>query len=603
MIYETQAASGAASLADYYLQKGNGTHAYRYFGVHRLLDRPAWSYVFRVAAPGADRVSLVGEWDGWEPVPMQRIPQSDVWELCMRAGICPEGLRYKYLVETGDGRHYKADPYARASECSGEGASYISTEQHYVWHDRDYLSARAMHHSEHEKYAYPMNIYEAELLGWLDRDAVGVDANYRVIADLFAQYLADMGYTHLLLHSICRQNAGKEGIVSYFAPDSVLGTQDDFAYFVDRMHKEQIGVIMELECRTPGTHVGGLVNFDGAGAYAFLQDGRARFAYADPYATTLLYSAAMFWLREYHLDGLYINAEGMSPDRSTGDFVRGLAAHVRKGMPDALLLLRGAGHRGLSTDAAWGGLGYDLVIDPRVERAMLDCFAMPTDIRLGRQAWREPAGYVFAEDCILALSSELIAERATSVLEALEGDRVQKFASMRLLFFYMTCLPGKKLIFMGNEIGQSTAWQVGGSMEWFVRELDYHKELYQYVRALNRLYGQIPALWECDFGKDGISAVMLDNAPEGVIAFRRFDRAGREVCVLINFSPEEAQGVRARLGGRYPYYEQIFATDEQSEPNRLQTDGDGWVTLDLHGLSGILLAPLPPANGFWMENV
>lgn len=602
MFYETQASSGSASLADYYLQNGKGTHAYRYFGVHRLLDRPDWSYVFRVAAPGADRVSLVGEWDGWEPALMHRLEDSGVWELCVRADICPEGLRYKYLVKTKNRLHYKADPYARASESGGEGASVICTEEHYVWHDRAYLETREQLRGEQERYDFPMNVYEVELSGWQDRDRAGSDAGFRAIADLLCQYVADMGYTHVLLHSVCRQNAGREGIVSYFAPDSALGTQDDFAYFVDRMHKEQIGVIMELECRAPGTHVGGLVDFDGAGAFACMRDGRTHFDYADPYATTLLYSAAMFWLRELHLDGLYINTEGMQAGRQTGELIRNMSESVRRGVADALLILRASGYHGLSVEPALGGLGYDLIIDPRAERALLDIFSMPPELRLGRQAWREPARCLYAENSILALSSELILERASSVFGALDGTHAQKFAAMRLLYLFMACLPGKKMSFMGNEFAQLSAWTPRESVEWFVRELDSHKDFNRYVKALNALYLRTPSLWECDSTRYGLEAVTLENAPEGVIAFRRFDRAGREVCALINFGQQEATGVRIRLGGRYPYYEQIFSTGEQTDPLRLQTDADSCVTTNLPGLYGVLLAPQLPQSGFWIEN-
>lgn len=602
MIYEAQAASGSASLADYYLQNGKGTHAYRYFGVHRLLDKPEWSYVFRVAAPGADLVSLVGEWDGWEPAPMHRLEDSGTWELCVRAEICPEGLRYKYLVQTGEQSHYKADPYARASESGGEGASVICTEGHYVWHDRAYLEARALQ-GEHERHAYPMNLYEAELSGWFDRDAVGTVANFRVIADLLSQYAADMGYTHVLIHSVCCQRAGREGIVSYFAPDGSLGTPDDFAYFVDRMHKEGVGVLMELECRTPGAHVGGLINFDGAGAYTTEQDGRVCFDYADPYATTLLYSSAMFWLREFHLDGLSLCAQGMAADRHTGEFLRTMAQNVRRGAADALLILRASGYRGLSTDASYGGLGYDLVINSRTEDALVDSLATSLELRLGRQAWRQPLQDLYAEAQILALSGNLIRQRAGSVFGMLQGTYEQKFAAMRLLYLFMTCLPGKKLSFMGNEIGQTTEWRLHDGVEWFVRELDMHRQFSEYVRSLNRWYLQTPALFECDRTKEGMTLVRTNLDSEGVLSFKRFDRAGNELCIVLNFSDRSACDLRVEVGGRYPYYEQVFCSQDSVMPVCLQIDADGMLTTDLPGLSGLVLAPKTPARGFWLENV
>lgn len=607
MLYETDQARGSAELAAYYLQNGKGTHAYRYFGVHRLVDRQGWCYVFRVSAPGADRVSLVGEWDGWEPWPMLRLESSGVWELYVSAEICPEGLRYKYLIQKGTDMHYKADPYARKSESGGEGASFICTESHYVWSDGAFLSERAQTYTEHTFYSYPMNVYEVELSGWLGASDIAYggkkSANYREIADLLAQYAADMGYTHLLIHSPCRQGAGKYGLSTWFAPDASLGTPDDFAYFMDRMHKERIGVIMELECCALGTHAAGQMDFDGAGMYTAYRNGKACFDYDDPYATTLLYSAALFWLREFHLDGLYINTRDMVADRSSGNFVRELAHAVHKGVPGALLIIRGAGYRGLTAHSALGGLGYDLLLDFAAESALLDCFSMPASLRLGRMAWRDPAKQLYAESGILALSSEIAARRSVSVMESLHGSHSQKFDAMRLLLMYMTCLPGKKLLFMGNEIGQISAWSIEQGVEWFVQEFDSHKALRSYVKAINALYLHTPALWECDFTKDGLAKVHVENAPEGLIAFKRFNRAGGEVCAVLHFGEQDAKDIRVAVGGRYPYYTCVFSTKEQVQQMRLQTDGLGMLSLDLDGLSGVMLCPVEPAGGFWFENV
>ena len=605
MIYETQTVSGSASLAEYYLQNGKGTHAYRYFGVHRLKDREGWCYVFRVAAPGADRVSLVGEWDGWEPVAMERLGKSGVWEIVTCAEICPEGLRYKYLVQTKESLHYKADPYARKSESTGEGASYIYTESHYVWQDLAYLSERAQSKSEHERYAYPMNIYEVELSGWLgDRGETRESGTgYRVIADLLAQYAADMGYTHVLVHSIGRQNAGKDGIFTYFAPDAMLGEPDDFAYFVDRMHKQHIGVLASLECCTLGTHAGGLCHFDGTRMYTERAEGRVCFDLTDPYATSLLYSSAMFWLREYHMDGLMIDAEDMPRKHSTGIFLREMAKIVRRGAEDALLMLRASGYRGLSATSAFGGFGYDMILDARAERSLLDCFGTSPKLCVAREAWRECASYLYEEDGILALSSKLVLQRGATILNLMDGDEVQKQASMRLALLYMTCLPGKKLSFMGNEIGQMRPWEQSDGMEWFLQEFERHKALQEYVKSLGMLYLQTPALWECDYSKEGMCALQFEDAPKGVIGFKRFDRFGREICALINFGEQRTEQMRVSVGGRYPYYEQIFCTAPQNVPVRYQTDGQGIVSLSLEGRCGILLAPLEPSQGFWLENV
>ena len=597
MMYETGSSKGAAELAAYYLQKGKGTHAYRYFGVHRLVDMQGWSYVFRVAAPGADAISLVGEWNGWQSIPMQREEGSGVWELVWRADICPEGLRYKYRVQKGERVHDKADPYARMSESGGEGASMICTESHYAWQDSAYLAMRAQRYADHVRYAYPMHIYEVDPARWLGEDG-GVVPSYRAIGDLLAQYAADMGYTHLLLRFPGLQSGGKDDMITRFAPDAALGTPDDFAYFVDRMHKQGIGVLLEMECRYAGAHASGLCNFDGNGLYT--QDSTLQ--YADPYATALLYSGALYWLREYHADGLYINAEGMPAGHDTGELLRTLVALVRAGVPDALLLLRASGYRGLSVSQSLGGLGYDFILDSSVEAALLDCFAMSPTLRVGRQAWRTAAQGLFAEDALVALSSALTKRHAGSVMGSIEGEFTQKFATARLLFLFMICLPGKKLTFMGNELGQESNAAGDEGVEWLLKQIESHAELHAFVSALNAFYLQTPPLWECDTSKEGVCSVECIDAPEGVFAFKRFDRAGREVCAVFCMGEQSACGVRLAIGGRYPYYCCVFHTNPTTAPARLQTDGNGCVMIDLDASCGMLLVPDAPMSEFWFEN-
>ncbi len=604
MVYKEGQSKGAADLAAYYLQNGKGTHAYRYFGVHRLLEGEGWNYVFRVAAPGADRVSLVGEWNAWKPVSMQKLVGSGIWELVWHADICPEGLRYKYRIQKGDRVHDKADPYARMSESGGEGASVICTESHYVWQDEGYLARRAQRYADHVRYAYPMQIYEVDLSRWLgaDRGMTGIDPTYRSVADLLSQYAADMGYTHVLLRFPGLQNGGKGGMITRFAPDRTLGIPDDLAYLVDRMHKQGIGVLLEIECCCVGTHASGLCDFDGCGLYAHLGEGVSCFDLTDPYATALLYSCAMFWLREYHADGLYFNTEGMTVGRTTGEFVRTLSSAVRTGVPDALLLLRARSYRGLSVGQSLGGLGYDFVIDPESENALLDCFAMPCDLRVGRRAWRDVVRGLYTEDAIISLSSALSARQAGSVMASLQGSHAEKFATVRLLYLFMTCLPGKKLTFMGNELGQLTSATLPGGVEWFLREIASHADLCSFVKSLNGYYLHTPALWECDCTKDGLCAVECMDAPDGVIAFKRFDRAGREVCAVFNMGMQAARSVKLVTGGRYPYYESAFSTLPDACLLRLQTDGQGCVTLDIDGICGMILTPVAPTGGFWFES-
>ena len=599
MGFEAGQSKGAAQLAAYYLQNGKGTHAYRYFGVHRLALSQGFTYAFRVCAPGADRVSLVGEWNGWQPIPMQRLAECGAWECTWHTDICPEGLRYKYRVQTGERVHDRADPYARRSESGGEGASVICTESHYIWRDSAYLARRAQKYADHEHYAYPMHVYEAEPRHWLSAEYApsGDLPSYRAFADLLSQYAADMGYTHVLLRFPGRQNGGRGDMITRFAPDASLGTPDDFAYLVDRMHKQNIGVLLELECRYAGSHVSGLCDFDGCGLYAHAGHDAPLLQPEDPYASALLYSSALFWLREYHADGLYLNAQGMPCDRSWGTFVRTLASCVRKGMPDALLVLRAGGYRGLSAAQSLGGLGYDLIVDPRAERALLDCFSMSAELRVSRRAWKEAAHGLYAENTLVSLSGAL----SDSVMGSLSGSHAEKFATARLLYLFAACLPGKKLSFMGNELGQPTAATLPEGVAWFLRQIPSHAELCAYAKALNEYYLGTPALWERDFSKDGLCAVECVDAPDGVIAFKRFDGAGREVCVVLNMGAQTEQGIVLAVGGRYPYYACAFATHPMEAEMRFATGNSGCVTLDLAPLSGMILAPVIPAGGFWLE--
>ena len=604
MIYEAAVTHHSASLASYYLQNGNGTHAYRYFGVHRLIDRQGWCYAFRVCAPGADQVSLVGEWDNWEPKPMYQLPDCGVWELIVHADICPEGLRYKYRIEKSGTVHYKSDPYARKCESGGEGASYICTEQHYLWQDRAYMERRMQVFSEHERYDYPINVYEVVLSDWF-REENGTSKSipftgYRTIADMLAQYASDMGFTHVLIDNPCDQSSGRYGITSYFAPDGAMGSPDDFAYFVDRMHKEQIGVIARFECCRLAVHSGGLTDFDGENMYTAHFENQTYFRYEDPYATLLLYSSALFWLREYHLDGLYIDAQKMKHLQRSDVFLSKLSESVRTGVPDALMLIRGNLYRNLSAGSMMGGGGFDLVSDARSESALLDCFAMNPTLRIGRQAWREPARYLYAENGILALSSAITEKQYGSVMGSLYGSQAEKFAALRLLLMFMYCLPGKKLLFMGTELGQQAPWRLGEGVEWFLQELESHAALHAYARSLGRFYRECSMLWDCDCTKEGMAAVPVSECPDGVIAFKRFDRIGQELCVVLNFGMQQVKGVRVATGGRYPYYGCGFHTGGQVPQERYETDKEGNIILDLEGLQGIMLTPLEPRGGFWL---
>lgn len=601
MVYETRQGKGSTELAAYYHQNGKGTHAYCYFGVHRLRERQGFCYCFRVSAPGADRVSLVGEFNAWDPAAMQRIENTDVWELTVVADICPEGLRYKYKIERGEHACYKADPYARQSESGGEGASLIFTESHHSWRDREYLENRLKQYIGQARYSMPINIYEVILGDWLGQaDPSLAPAFYRALGDLLSQYVADMGYTHVLLRQGCAQSGGKDGLVTLFAPDCALGTPDDFAYFVDRMHTEHIGVLLDLPCVYVGTHAGGLADFDFNGLYTSAQSGNRIFNYQDSYATALLYSSACFWISEYHVDGIYVDATDMQATASTGEFLRTLSASVRQRMPDALLILRADSYRGLTAVQDFGGIGYDFVVDNAAEHALADCFCMSQTLRLGRRAWQAVTERLYAEHTLLALS-ERLAWQGRSVLGNMNGTQSERFSAMRTLLLYMISLPAKTLSFMGNEIGSVTPYRRGEGVPWFLQELPFHADLQAYVRALGRFYLATPALWECDGVRDAIASVPLENAPDGVVAYKRFERSGREVCILLNFSQTPAERVRVRVGGLHPYRKTVFDTQNKQE-QLFEADAEGWICLDLAGLSGKVLKPQAPLGGFWFEN-
>ena len=226
---------------------------------------------------------------------------------------------------------------------------------------------------------------------------------------------------------------------------------------------------------------------------------------------------------------------------------------------------------------------------------------MPIDLRVGRRAWREVARGLYAEDAVISLSSALCARQSGSVMGSLSGTHAEKFAQMRLLYLFMICLPGKKLTFMGTELGQLTSANLPEGVEWFFRQATSHAELFDFVKSLNAYYLQTPPLWECDCSKDGLAGVECKDAPTGVIAFKRFDRVGREVCAVFNMTDQKVRDIRLMTGGRYPYYEAAFSTDPSVSPNRLQTDGQGSVTMDLDPLCGVILTPLAPTGGFWFD--
>jgi 1,4-alpha-glucan branching enzyme len=613
---------------------GEGKHEriYEKLGAHSTTHEGQPGVAFAVWAPNAHKVSVVGNFNSWDSSKheMRPLAGSGVWALFI-PGL-KDGELYKYAIDSRLGEIFKADPYAFMMEVPPDTSSIVYTS-HYKFRDRAWIKNRANRHAWRE----PLSIYEVHMGSWRRiTEEENRPLTYREIAPQLADYALENGFTHVEFLPLKEHPYGPSWgyqVSAYYAPSARYGTPDDFRFLVDHLHQKGIGVIMDWVPAHFPKDAFALARFDGTALYEH-QDPRKGehpdwgtyiFNYGRNEVRNFLIANALYWLREFHLDGLRVDAVAsmlyLDYSRKEGEWVPNEFGG-RENLEAISLLkeLNEATHRECpgtlmiaEESTAWpqvshpvyaGGLGFDFKWNMGWMHDTLKYFQTDPLFRGGNHnALTFGLLYAWSENFILPFSHDEVVHMKGALLNKMPGDEWQKFANLRALYGYMWAHPGKKILFMGGEFGQWREWTETESLDWHLLDQPIHKGVLTLVRDLNQLYQTHDALFESDSDASGFSWVEVDNAAENVIAFRRIaPSAGNEIVIVGNFSPLVREGHRIGLP-RKGTYKQILNTDHENYGG----GGVGVVRsikaekIPWHGSDFSAAITLPPLASMWFE--
>lgn len=578
------AAPPAEELAQFYFHQGTSARAYALLGSHRI---PGGQRVFRVWAPNAEYVALCGDFNTWDPEahPLRRLSEEGIWEGRLPADLALPGHRYKYFL-SGQGREaMKADPFATVCEDAPNGASVIEDGEVHPWRDAGWLAYRKGRFGRDTAKAQAINIYEVDPLTW-QRDGSGEPLSYPTLGRELASYAKQMGYTHVELLSPGALLWESGAVRGLYAPLSRQGGPAALMELVDSLHEAGIGVILGWNPLWFPTDEPGLHLFDGTDLYGSEQSGAApagtrAFALGRPQVRSYLISCAAYWAERYHVDGLHLpsispllyldygkgpgewtpNRYGDSRDLDAMDFFRQLNARMAADYPDVMMITEETSGWSNVTGSAPGSLGFTLLWQRRWQTDALNYLKEdPLWRHYHHEKLLSPLRDAPHESYLLPLSHTEVGLGRPSLLERSPGSYEQKFAGVRTFLTYLMTHPGKKLLFMGSEYGVFRPWRPEQPPEWFMTDFEIHARLQRFVAALNHFYLEQPPLWELDGRSRGFAWIDANNREQSVYSYRRADREGRELIILLNFLPVKREEFRLAV----PWagvYEEVFNSD------------------------------------------
>ncbi|MDR2221095.1 MAG: 1,4-alpha-glucan branching protein GlgB [Methylobacillus sp.] len=611
--------------------EGRLLQAYRMLGAHPAERDGVRGVQFAVWAPNAERVSVIGDFNRWDgrTHPMRAHGSSGVWDIFI-PGLGAGDL-YKFEIRH---RHtgnilVKTDPYGTAFELRPGTAARV-TDSAYAWSDADWLKQRATHNWLNA----PMNIYEVHLGSWR-RGANNRYLNYRELAEQLVPYAKNLGYTHIELMPISEHPLDESWgyqTTGYFGVTSRFGTPDDFRVFVDACHAAGLGVLLDWVPAHFPKDSWALARFDGTALYEHEdsrlgehQDwGTLIFNYGRNEVRNFLLANAHYWLHEFHIDGLRVDAVAsmlyLDYSRKAGEwlpnkyggrenldaigFLKELNVMVHEEFPGALTIAEeSTAWPMISRPVYLGGLGFSMKWNMGWMNDTLAYFKQdPVHRRYHHNQLTFGQLYAYTENFVLPFSHDEVVHGKRSLLDKMPGDGWQKFANLRLLLTYQMTYPGKKLNFMGNELAQGIEWRATSSLDWHLLDINWHRGMQQLMGDLNRLYASRPELHELDFSHEGFSWIDCHDADQSIVSYLRRAKNGETIAVLLNFTPVPRKGYRIGVPDPGSYVE-LLNSDAECYGGSNTGNGAGMQSENLSwmGYPHSLVVTLPPLAGIILK--
>lgn len=583
-----KSAAPAAEKRSELFYSGRDCRAFDYMGAHPFVQDGEQGYLFRVYAPEAEKVSVMGEFNDWNRnADYMTRDEQGIWEKFIPN--IPEYAAYKYSVWAKSGDVFdKSDPYGFHFETRPGNATKAYDLDGYEWGDASWLDWR----KKHLPYSNPVNIYECHLGSWKMHED-GNFYSYRQLADELVPYVKEMGYTHIEFMPLTEYPFdGSWGyqVIGYFAATSRYGTPKDLMYLIDKAHQAGLGVIMDwVPAHFPKDGCG-LVEFDGSHLYEYADPlkmehkewGTRVFDYGKVSTRNLLFSSAMFWIEKFHMDGLRVdavasmlyldynrqgewrpNVHGGRENLEAVDFLRLLNEYILTDHPDVMMIAEeSTAWPGITAPTSAGGIGFGMKWNMGWMHDTLEYLhEEPINRKWHHNEITFSMVYAYSEHYVLPISHDEVVYGKGSLYGKMPGDDWQKLAGVRSMFAYQWAHPGKKLSFMGNELAQWGEWDHDASIDWDCLNWQEHRQVQTMVADLNAFYKAHPALWSQDFDPAGFQWLTSDDADHNTLSFLRIGTKGETLAVVVNFSGEAWSDYQVALptGGKWT---EVFTTDD-----------------------------------------